>query len=90
MAKALEYPAVFKALLRGGHICRTEPVMGTTRYTVAISSPYKIPEHIGHITERQFGELGRNSIIKPLPGIRTAKDGSVLTYWVLEEAGEDE
>lgn len=87
MAKALDYPVAFKALLDGGHICEREPVVGAVKYTV---HPGSGPLCLGHITERQLVELYRNNIIKPLRKQRTLDDGSVLTYWKLEGAEEDE
>ena len=60
MAKALEYPVVFKALLSGGHICESYTNNGRThKYTVHAHHPLCL----GHITEKQFRLLIANSII---------------------------
>lgn len=60
MAKALEYPVVFKALLNGGHICESYTNNGRThKYTVHAHHPLCL----GHITEKQFRQLISNDTI---------------------------
>ncbi len=52
MAKAMEYPAVFKALLDGGVIFRDRPVCRKEEYEVYLDSNV-----VGHITGNQFKQL---------------------------------
>lgn len=79
MAKALNYPAVFKALLEGGHICEREPITGRCKWTVSV-----LQRTIGHITEMQFQDLYNAGLLHH-ENTRHAKNGDALNYYVLME-----
>lgn len=82
MAKALEYPVVFKALLEDGHICAIAFSNNSrTEYTVHVSN---VSIKLGHITEKQFQSLVQNGLI--VPGINPSnkdKYGNLYTYYRL-------
>lgn len=85
MAKALEYPIVFKALLHGGYICDECSTMGRSVYSVFAKDDNYPTENrkIGHITERQFVAL--YGILDPHPTAVTRKDkyGNIYHFYVL-------
>lgn len=81
MAKALEYPVVFKALLTGGHICESHRNNGrATKYTVHAHHPLCL----GHITEQQFRQLIAKDVIRPIDGkAKKDKYGNLYYFYTL-------
>lgn len=79
MAKALEYPTVFRALLDGGHICEREPLAGPPKWTVSVNL-----RTIGHITEKQFTDMYKAGLINNT-NTRHDKSGAALNYYTLLE-----
>lgn len=65
MAKALEYPVIFKTLLDGGYICEVQPVLRSYKYKLYRLEPFPQPnKYVGHITPKQFDELVSQGIIE--------------------------
>ena len=62
MAKALEYPAIFKVLLNGGYICKSVPVTRKAEYELYLHGDY-----VGHITQNQFEQLVHQDVIESDP-----------------------
>lgn len=80
MAKALEFPIVFKALLTSGHICECHKNNGRTKYTVHADHPLCL----GHITENQFRQLIANDVIQPTDGkAKKDKYGNLYYFYTL-------
>lgn len=93
MARALEYPAIFKALLNGGYICERQPVVRKAEYE--LYQPERSPspsKRVGHITPKQFEQLAHHGIIEwnGWPN-RTDKYGTVIvSYGLRQEKDGDE
>lgn len=81
MAKALEYPVVFKALLDGGYITSTHYVQRKTEYKV-FQKTERTARMVGHITEKQFDALVAQRVIKPTSQNRD-KWGNIINFYEL-------
>lgn len=87
MARALEYPAIFKALLNGGHIRRIRPLCRKAEYDLwqpernSFSTKY-----VGHITQNQFEQLSSHDIIE-WDGWPSGRDkhGTVTSLYYLRQ-----
>ena len=88
MAKALEYPAIFKVLLDGGYICESQQAARrSTAYELyqPDSSP-RPAKYVGHITQKQFEQLAHHGVIgwSGWPN-RMDKYGTVTIYYGLQQ-----
>lgn len=81
MARALDYPPVFKALLTGGHICEFYKNNGQShKYTVHAHHPLCL----GHITDQQFRQLIANDVIQPIESkAKKDKYGNLYYFYIL-------
>lgn len=91
MANALEYPAIFKALLNGGYICKQQPVLQKVKYDLYQPEHHRFPsKYVGHITPKQFEQLSSHGIIE-WNGLPSKKDkcGTVTVSYRLRHRLED-
>lgn len=82
MAKALEYPVVFKSLLEGGHICAIN-FSNRNHKEYSVHVPNK---KVGHITEKQFRSLIDYNLISMKPmSPNKDKYGNLYYYYALQQ-----
>jgi len=82
MAKALDYPVVFKALLDGGDICRIL-LTGKEIAKITVHTPARSTS-VGHITENQFIQLLENNIIElEEQPVQSDKYGNMYSYYTI-------
>ncbi len=63
MARALDYPTIFKALLDGGYIYKSVPIARKAEYGVCLHG-----NRVGHITRNQFEQLVHQGVIEGAEG----------------------
>ena len=85
MAKALDYPVVFKTLMDCGYICAKIHPLRKTVYEVFCDQGHQSPaKKVGHITEHQFDELTSHSILYERHLCAEDKYGNIYRYYILE------
>lgn len=91
MSRALSYPVVLEALLKGGRISVANGVMRNYQYRVSVPSEFikGALTPIGHITEKQFEELITHHILYELNKNCKDKYGTVYRLFVLNQSREE-
>lgn len=88
MAKALEYPVIFKTLLDGGYICEVQSVLRNYKYELYRLEIFPQPnKYVGHITPKQFDELVSQGIIgwNGMPNMKDKSGAVSISYGLLKE-----
>lgn len=85
MAKAMGYATVFKILLTGGHIVWKSPsVHGKQEFKVMMTGEGLSPDKcVGHITEKQFGEMSSVGLLAVEGKMSADKYGNVYSVFRL-------